>query len=194
MSAYLSPDEINCAVKATLIFDEDYYYDVCCPSKFAYRITDQTDEHASVSDIRIGDLSLGTEKAFSGYEVKLYLGVDEGYAPDQITLTAQDGTVVPCTLSHEYGEHIVTFTMPEQAVTVTVTSKECSIGDVNLDGIVDICDATAIQRHLVDLEPLSGQTLALEDVDGDGMILVTDVTRLQRYLAGYQIIPGLSHT
>ena len=73
------------------------------------------------------------------------------------------------------------------------TDKYCSItfvttfaGDVNLDGIVDICDVTAIQRHLADLELLSGQALTLADIDGNGVIEITDVTCLQMYLAGYE--------
>ena len=64
------------------------------------------------------------------------------------------------------------------------------IGDVNIDGIVDICDATAIQRHIADLEPLSGQALALADTNGDGAVDISDVTRLQEYIAGYDIVLG----
>ena len=192
-TCHLSADEINCAVKLTLIRGEDYYYDVCYPSQFAYRITDQTDEHASVSDIKVGDLSLGTKKAFSGYEVKLYLSVDEGYMPDQITLTAQDGTDVPYTLSNDNGEYFVTFTMPEQEVTVAESSKEYSIGDVNLDGRVDIRDVTAIQRHIAEIEPLSGQALALADVNGDGEVDIDDATHLLMYLAEFDVVPGEQH-
>ena len=199
-TCHLSADEINCAVKVMLKHKGDYLYDVFSASRFAYRITDQTDEHASVSDIKVGNLSLGTKKAFSGYEVKLYLSVDKGYIPDQITLTAQDGTDVPCTLSNKDGEYIVTFTMPEQAVTLSGSSTgiligDTNIGDTNRDGRVDIRDATAIQKHIAGLITLEGSALAAADTDGSGTVDVNDVTHLQKYIAKVDgIVLGIQPT
>ena len=61
---------------------------------------------------------------------------------------------------------------------------------MDLDGIVDICDVTAIQRHIAELEPLSGQALALADTNGDGEIDISDATHLQMYLAEYDVVLG----
>ena len=59
------------------------------------------------------------------------------------------------------------------------------IGDVNGDNKVDITDATAIQRHLAEMESLSGQALALADVNSDGKVDISDATHLQMYLAEF---------
>ena len=64
------------------------------------------------------------------------------------------------------------------------TTAENILGDVNLNGEVDILDATMIQRHLVGLEHLSDRQLALADTCGDGETDILDATRIQRYLAG----------
>lgn len=64
------------------------------------------------------------------------------------------------------------------------------IGDTNLDGIISISDATAIQRHLAELEILTEEQLTLADTNGDGEIDITDATHLQMYLAEYDVILG----
>ena len=101
--------------------------------------------------------------------------------PGYVLTVKANGTALP----EENGVYTVTVT--ENTV---ITALMLLIGDVNLDGIVDICDATAIQRHLADLEPLSGQALALADVNGDGAVDISDVTYLQEYIAGYDIVLG----
>ena len=58
------------------------------------------------------------------------------------------------------------------------------IGDVDFDSILGINDATAIQYHLAELEPLTDNQLAFADVDGDGFITINDATQLQKNLAG----------
>ena len=62
-------------------------------------------------------------------------------------------------------------------------------GDVDGDGRVSINDATAIQRHLAEIEGfiLEEGTDAFKaaDVDGDGKITVDDVSTIQRYLAEF---------
>lgn len=58
------------------------------------------------------------------------------------------------------------------------------LGDTNLDGTVDVTDATAIQRYSAGLELLSAEQLAVADVNGDGVVDVTDATRIQMYAAG----------
>lgn len=67
------------------------------------------------------------------------------------------------------------------------TSVEVKIapytGDVNLDGSIDICDATLIQYFIAENIYDEGVS-AYGDFDGDGQITVTDVTALQKYLVG----------
>lgn len=57
------------------------------------------------------------------------------------------------------------------------------MGDVDLDGKVNISDATLIQKYLVDLVPLSDNALSLADFNKDNYINIGDVTLIQKYIA-----------
>ena len=58
-------------------------------------------------------------------------------------------------------------------------------GDVNLDGIVNIIDATTVQQYLAEFLDLSDIQKKVADTDGDGTITITDATVIQQYLAEY---------
>lgn len=64
------------------------------------------------------------------------------------------------------------------------------IGDTNRNNFIDICDVTAIQRHLVEIEPFTEEQLAVADTNGDGEINIEDATHLQMYLAKYDVKLG----
>ena len=55
------------------------------------------------------------------------------------------------------------------------------LGDANLDGAVDITDATTIQRYDVSMTALSDTALRCADVDRDGDVCVVDATWIQRW-------------
>lgn len=73
---------------------------------------------------------------------------------------------------------------------IDIMKVELQIGDTNLDGNIDIRDVTAIQRHLVELEPFNGEQLAVADTNADGEINIADATHLQMYLAEYDVKLG----
>ncbi len=58
------------------------------------------------------------------------------------------------------------------------------VGDVDLDGIVCVIDATAILKHIVRLEKLVGESYAIADVDKNGVISVSDATLIQKMIVG----------
>ncbi len=58
-------------------------------------------------------------------------------------------------------------------------------GDTNLDGVVNINDVTAAQRHCADLELLSTAGRVNADVTRDDDVTIDDATRIQRFLAEY---------
>ncbi len=60
--------------------------------------------------------------------------------------------------------------------------SECSIGDVNCDGQLNILDATMIQKHVAELIDFTDEQIKLCDFDGDGIITVMDATSLQQYI------------
>ena len=49
-------------------------------------------------------------------------------------------------------------------------------GDVNLDGKIDIVDATTIQNICADLGEYSAEQLAAADADNDGKDIISDAT------------------
>lgn len=61
------------------------------------------------------------------------------------------------------------------------TEYEC--GDVDMDGVLSILDATKIQRHLASLDTLTDEQKDLADIDNDTKISIMDATKIQRILA-----------
>lgn len=57
------------------------------------------------------------------------------------------------------------------------------IGDVDKNGIINILDATAIQKHLANLETFDSSEIELADVNSDGVINILDATEIQKYSA-----------
>ncbi len=66
---------------------------------------------------------------------------------------------------------------------IALKSNDYIKGDVNLDGIFNIKDATEIQRYIAHLHNLEGRALRAADFNGDGIINITDATAVQRVLA-----------
>ena len=58
--------------------------------------------------------------------------------------------------------------------------KEYVLGDINLDGTVNVSDATLLQKYIADIETLADEQTAVSDVNGDGTINVYDVTGIQK--------------
>ena len=57
-------------------------------------------------------------------------------------------------------------------------------GDVNLDGKIDIVDATTVQNICADLGEYSAEQLTAADADNDGKVVITDATYIQEIVAG----------
>ncbi len=64
-------------------------------------------------------------------------------------------------------------------ITDGVAPDKGLLGDVNLDGEVNVRDATAIQKHLASIITLSDDGLAVADYDGNNAINVKDATAIQ---------------
>ncbi len=71
-----------------------------------------------------------------------------------------------------------------KAVTTGDGTDGLMLGDVTLDGIVNVADATHIQKYCVGLADLSGIRTTNADFDKDGRTSVTDATEIQKYIAG----------
>lgn len=80
-----------------------------------------------------------------------------------------------------------------QATTAPVTTQPSNdnnndtpymIGDVNLDGHVDVIDATEISKYIVSISTLSDVQRELADYNHDGKINVVDATEIQKLVVG----------
>ncbi len=78
-------------------------------------------------------------------------------------------------------------TMPAKDIVVTgsfekLTEYEC--GDCNMDGVVNVRDATLIQFYLANSTALSDEVEWLCDFNNDGVVNVIDATDLQKSIVG----------
>ncbi len=72
---------------------------------------------------------------------------------------------------------------PTQAPTPATTTVSGIYGDAKNDGVINILDVTAVQKHIAQVYSLSSIGQKLADVDGSGSIGIKDATYIQRYLS-----------
>ncbi len=65
--------------------------------------------------------------------------------------------------------------------------KDIILGDANLDGKVNVKDATLIQKALAKLASLEGDGFTAADVNGDEKLSIQDATNIQKFAANYDI-------
>ena len=65
------------------------------------------------------------------------------------------------------------------------------LGDADLDGKVDLVDATLIQRCDARMVKLSEKAIPAADVDQDGEVSIIDATWIQRYMAQLNAPEGI---
>lgn len=66
----------------------------------------------------------------------------------------------------------------------TAPSESYMLGDVNLDGEINILDATQLQKMIVGLVESTNESNASADVNGDNSVNIIDATLIQKYCAG----------
>lgn len=64
---------------------------------------------------------------------------------------------------------------------------EFELGDVNMDGYVNINDVTVIQRNLAELEDLNELQESAADANCDGDLDISDATAIQMFIAKYKV-------
>jgi hypothetical protein len=56
-------------------------------------------------------------------------------------------------------------------------------GDVNLDGVVDMKDAAALQRHVLKIDIITDErSLAVAELTADGIVDMKDAAKLTRFV------------
>ena len=79
-----------------------------------------------------------------------------------------------------YGGAIVNLLVPDKNGNVA----DVVLGYDDLDGYVNVKDATTIQKHLASIITLDDPALGVADYDGDTRITVRDATEIQKFIAG----------
>ncbi len=105
--------------------------------------------------------------------------------PIEPTTAETEPTEAPTETSPTEG---TTVTTPEEESSstepTTVFEPEFEIGDANMDGKLNIRDATLIQKYLAKLLSLSDSQKEYADFDLNGKVNVRDVTAIQKKIAG----------
>ena len=61
-------------------------------------------------------------------------------------------------------------------------------GDVNHDGIINVVDATLVQKYIVRLADFDDETFKIADANNDGRIDITDATIIQKVIVNLATI------
>lgn len=62
--------------------------------------------------------------------------------------------------------------------------ESAELGDVNMDGVVNVIDATLVQKYIAGLTELTDEQKKLANVNKDDVVNVMDATQIQKYCAG----------
>ncbi|MEE3491949.1 M4 family metallopeptidase [Ruminococcus sp.] len=116
------------------------------------------------------------------------------FAANGKTVTVNEGetTVVPNDGFRPVAVEILNIVDPDYVLPEPQPEPEVILlGDVDGDGVVDVTDATLIQRYDVEMVELADWQLKAADVDGDGEVTILDVTWIQRYIAEMKAPEGI---
>ena len=123
-------------------------------------------------------------KSEEGYDL---FGSNDGVNFDVLT---RDGMGDP----YNYGSRVFAITdnglcigtaNPFYGAQVWLLEEDLIMGDVNMDGEVNIFDATEVQCHIAEMVDFTDDQMYVADVNHDGEVNIFDVTTIQLYIAEY---------
>ena len=132
------------------------------------------DENTELSDIRIQTKQQGLDCVISAAEPErdgyIFLGwatKSDAKSPEYVTgdFYKEDASLVLYAVWRD-------------------ASATALLGDANEDEVVNIKDATAIQKHLAEISLISPTGLVVADADLSGSVNIKDVTAIQKHIAG----------
>lgn len=115
----------------------------------------------------------------------IYLAVDnlnEGY--EMINLTDWDEDARNWTQSALHMVYDEAYDTEASYAEVSARVNLTSVGDANGDGVVNIKDATLVQKFLAGLEQMDSLSVEISDVNDDGILTIKDATAIQKKIAG----------
>ena len=105
----------------------------------------------------------------------------------QTAAETRDGVYYASQISDNYQGGWALCLLPVSSGAYESSYVTTALGDANGDGHITIGDVTAIQRHIAELEPLTGIYLLAADVDQNGIIDIQDATTLQKFIAEFEL-------
>ncbi len=117
------------------------------------------------------------------YEYKVNGQTVQAYSSkNTFTLTLAANTTYQITVTVKDAEG----TVASKTVTISVSSEpgQALKGDADENGIVNVKDASLIQKHVAGSSKLTALGMANAEVDGNGEINIKDATLIQKYVAG----------
>ncbi|MBQ8057300.1 MAG: Ig-like domain-containing protein [Ruminococcus sp.] len=144
-----------------------------------YLDTSGTDSYATAKTIEqfnSGEVAYLLNKTYSISDWTWFQNIDNGNTPDEFpTLNfTRNNVVLKVNREDKIYSNIPNGYLP---------------GDTDLNGDVNIMDATIVQMHCAKLYELTGSALVNADVVKDNVISISDATLIQAYIAG--IVPNL---
>lgn len=131
------------------------------------------------------DSSTGYPVITGDGQINFTVVLKDGYTLDSVT-----GSGAYKNLKDTGVENTYRLTKVTGAATVTVTTEKTEtppeqlLGDVNGDGVVDILDATEIQKYAAEKVEFTDEQFQAGDVNKDGFVDVLDALLVQKYATG----------
>lgn len=168
-----------------------YYYEVSANSCLAKDnvtedVTDSTFDlaHSSNTCVIVSDSyssSAGAHQYPSATaKTKLLLNGSSKIYGDTSTSSWTDTDLVPASAPVEPATEVV------RDGSIIPTTPARLYGDVNNDGVINVLDATEVQKYCAELAVMPEGDLVICDVNEDGRLSVLDATSIQKYCAGLE--------
>lgn len=114
-------------------------------------------------------------------------GMTSAYDSEIIWIERTDKELDPPATNPTAPTETVTLPVSDPTESTPAETQPCvyfTMGDAEQDNEVNIRDATAIQKHIANLETLSENALLCADADQNNNINIKDATAIQKHIAG----------
>ena len=163
----------------------DYTLPLGCGSIAVVINTEQLHSGLDTTDEKYKNPSLGTCEWITNGETGEYVLINDAHYGDSYILYNNKMRDLLDWYKQENNDDLGG-TLVIKAVTTGNGAEVTTLGDVTLDGNVNITDATAIQKYLAGSVEFSEVRKLNADVNGDGNITVADATAIQKMIVGIQ--------
>lgn len=186
------------------VFPEDDYLNTYVDEVSGVSVSTDTDADLSVEDIKTQEVVdsvqelLPKAKVESVYEINLQRDGEEVQPEDRVLVKIpaknrfarvyrmeDDGSLTDMNAYYEagylyfYTDHFSFYALG------TKQAEHYKLGDVDMNESVNVKDATAIQKHLANVQEYQPDVIdLLMDFDGDSTVSIKDATMIQKRIAG----------